>query len=148
MLNMPSKCSAEALFSSFTRGLCANSFFPPSHETLLATKCRSMQGRQPGWGKSRAEGLLGWAGKCQDESGGGGSLGDSASAELLGPLSNGAGVAAGVRSAPQSHMEALIAAPHVMQNEVLSATFQQEAGRKGRFTVGRELSLAAWPSCW
>lgn len=80
--------------------------------------------------------------------GGGGSLGDSASAELLGPLSNGAGVAAGVRSAPQSHMEALIAAPHVMQNEVLSATFQQEAGRKGRFTVGRELSLAAWPSCW
>lgn len=49
---------------------------------------------------------------------------------------SGAGVAAGVGRALSTHGEALIARPHVLQSEVLIATFQQEVVRKDRFTKG------------
>lgn len=62
-------------------------------------------------------------------------LGPRGSAGLL-PAASGAGVAAGVGRALQTQAEALIAWPHVMRDEVLIATFQQEVVRKERFTMG------------
>lgn len=49
---------------------------------------------------------------------------------------SGAGVVAGVRRALQTRAEALIACPHMLQSEILFATFQQEVVGKDRFTKG------------
>lgn len=49
---------------------------------------------------------------------------------------SGAGVVAGVGRALRTQAEALIACPHVLQSEMLIATFQQEVVRKVGFTKG------------